>query len=290
MIQFEKEFFDQLHTLKMNLPMYLSIGMNGARKSSAKGSSVEFSDYREYIPGDDIRRIDWNAYGRTDKLYIKQFMEEKEGLFHIFVDTSASMQFGEPSKAERALQITAALSYLILGNLDRLYINEMRENTVVRGKGVTGMAAFPHVLETLSNMQFAGSTMLNKAVMSRSLQPSGVTFLISDFLDGEGVEEAVRYLAYRKQTICFVQILAKEELDITYEGTCNLQDMESGDKVKITMSKATIRQYMDSLAALQEELGKLARRYGAYYISVRSDTPLVETMLEGFRGILSGKR
>ena len=290
MIQFEKEFFDQLHTLKMNLPMYLSTGMNGARKSSAKGSSVEFSDYREYIPGDDIRRIDWNAYGRTDKLYIKQFMEEKEGLFHIFVDTSASMQFGEPSKAERALQITAALSYLILGNLDRLYINEMRENTVVRGKGVTGMAALSHVLETLSNMQFAGSTMLNKAVMSRPLQPGGVTFLISDFLDGEGVEEAVRYLAYRKQTICFVQILAKEELDITYEGTCNLQDMESGDKVKITMSKATIRQYMDSLAALQEELGKLARRYGAYYISVRSDTPLVETMLEGFRGILSGKR
>lgn len=290
MIQFEKEFFDQLHTLKMNLPMYLSTGMNGARKSSAKGSSVEFSDYREYIPGDDIRRIDWNAYGRTDKLYIKQFMEEKEGLFHIFVDTSASMQFGEPSKAERALQITAALSYLILGNLDRLYINEMRENTVVRGKGVTGMAAFSYVLETLSNMQFAGSTMLNKAVMSRPLQPGGVTFLISDFLDGEGVEEAVRYLAYRKQTICFVQILAKEELDITYEGICNLQDMESGDKVKITMSKATIRQYMDSLGALQEELGKLARRYGAYYISVRSDTPLVETMLEGFRGILSGKR
>lgn len=290
MIQFEKEFFDQLHTLKMNLPMYLSTGMNGARKSSAKGSSVEFSDYREYIPGDDIRRIDWNAYGRTDKLYIKQFMEEKEGLFHIFVDTSASMQFGEPSKAERALQITAALSYLILGNLDRLYINEMRENTVVRGKGVTGMAAFSHVLEILSNMQFAGSTMLNKAVMSRPLQPGGVTFLISDFLDGEGVEEAVRYLAYRKQTICFVQILAKEELDITYEGTCNLQDMESGDKVKITMSKATIRQYMDSLAALQEGLGKLARRYGAYYISVRSDTPLVETMLEGFHGILSGNR
>lgn len=290
MIVFEKEFFDQLHTLKMNLPMHLSNGMSGIRKSSAKGSSVEFSDYREYIPGDDIRRIDWNAYGRTDKLYIKQFMEEKEGSFHIFVDTSTSMQFGEHSKADMALQITAALSYIILGNLDRLYINELRENAAIRGKGITGMAAFPHVLETLKNMQFSGRTMLNQSVMSRPLQSGGVSFLISDFLDDKGIEEAVRYLAYRKQTICLVQILAKEEVEIAYEGTCNLLDMESGEKIKITMSKATIRQYEETLTKLQKNLEQLARRYGAYYICVRSDRPLVETMLGSFRGILSGKR
>ena len=76
----------------------MSYGMSGGRKSSAKGSSVEFSDYREYIPGDDIRRIDWSAYGRLDRLYIKQFMEEKEGVFQIFVDASKSMAFGEPPK------------------------------------------------------------------------------------------------------------------------------------------------------------------------------------------------
>ena len=72
-------FFEKLNTLKIGLSMRLSEGMSGIRKSSAKGNSVEFSDFREYIPGDDIRRIDWNAYGRTDKLYIKQFMEEKRG-------------------------------------------------------------------------------------------------------------------------------------------------------------------------------------------------------------------
>ena len=99
---FDQEFFKKLNTLKMNLPMQLNQGMSGIRKSSAKGSSVEFSDFREYMLGDDIRRIDWNAYGRTDKLYIKQFMEEKEGIFQIFLDTSKSMVFGQVTKARTA--------------------------------------------------------------------------------------------------------------------------------------------------------------------------------------------
>ena len=116
---FDGEFFEKLNTLKMSLDMRLSQGLSGARKSSAKGVSVEFSDFREYVLGDDIRRIDWNAYGRSDKLYIKQFMEEKEGIFQIFVDTSRSMSFGEIPKAKMALQTAGALSYIILNNLDR---------------------------------------------------------------------------------------------------------------------------------------------------------------------------
>ena len=83
---FDSEFFSKLNTMKMITRMRLNAGMGGQRKSSAKGNSVEFSDFREYIPGDDIRRIDWNVYGRMDKLFIKEFMEEKEGLFHVIVD------------------------------------------------------------------------------------------------------------------------------------------------------------------------------------------------------------
>ena len=111
---FDNAFFKKLNTLKMSLNMQLSQGMSGVRKSSAKGSSVEFSDFREYMLGDDIRRIDWNAYGRTDKLYIKQFMEEKEGIFRIFIDTSRSMCFGEASKSTMALQTAGELSYICL--------------------------------------------------------------------------------------------------------------------------------------------------------------------------------
>ena len=96
---FDQDFFDKLNHLAIAMNAYMTHGTGGGRKSNAKGSSVEFSDYREYIPGDDIRRIDWGAYGRLDKLYIKRFMEEKEGIFHIFIDTSKSMSFRRNRKS-----------------------------------------------------------------------------------------------------------------------------------------------------------------------------------------------
>ena len=91
---FDKDFFQKLGKINLAMNMRLDQGQSGQRKSTAKGSSVEFSDFREYILGDDIRRIDWNAYGRLNKLFIKQFMEEKEAFYHIFLDSSASMDYG----------------------------------------------------------------------------------------------------------------------------------------------------------------------------------------------------
>lgn len=288
-VLFDKEFFNKLNTLKMSLKMQLSQGMSGIRKSSAKGSSVEFSDFREYMLGDDIRRIDWNAYGRTDKLYIKQFMEEKEGIFNIFVDTSKSMEFGIHKKSTMSLQIAAALSYIILGNLDRVYINEMKENSLTRGKGVTGGAAFPHILKELERMSFDGGTGLSQSILKRPVQNGGVSFIISDFLDEQGIEPAMQYLAYKKQTIVLVQILSKEEMDVDYEGTVNMLDSESGERIKITMSNAVIKQYKKNLENMREELQIMARKFGAEYVFVRSDETLVHAMLQGLHGVLKGK-
>ena len=283
---FDKGFFDKLNTLKMSLNMRLSQGMSGIRKSSAKGSSVEFSDFREYMLGDDIRRIDWNAYGRKDKLYIKQFMEEKEGIFQIFIDTSRSMCFGEKPKSTMALQIAGALSYIVLNNLDRVYINEMKENSLTKGKGVTGGAAFSHVLNDLNRMVFDGKTTLNKTILSRPVQVGGVSIIISDFMDENGMEEALKYLAYRKQTIVLIQVLAKEEVEVNYEGTLNILDMETDRRVTITMSNATIKKYREQLADMQMKLENLSRKYGAKYISIRTDESLVNAMLHGFSGLL----
>lgn len=283
---FDKGFFEKLNTLKMSLNMRLSQGMSGIRKSSARGSSVEFSDFREYMLGDDIRRIDWNAYGRTDKLYIKQFMEEKEGIFQIFIDTSRSMCFGEVPKSKMALQVAGALSYIILNNLDRVYINEMKENFLTRGKGVTGGAAFSHVLNDLNRITFDGKTTLNKTILSRQVRPGGVSVIISDFLDREGIEDAMKYLAFKKQAVVLIQILSREEMAVNYEGTLNILDMETDERVKITMSNATIKKYKEQVEDLQSQLQRLAEKYGAHYIFIRSDGDLIYEMLHGFSGIM----
>lgn len=286
---FDNGFFEKLNTLKIGLTMLLSEGMSGIRKSSAKGNSVEFSDFREYIPGDDIRRIDWNAYGRTDKLYIKQFMEEKEGIYNLFLDTSQSMRFGTPGKYKMALQIAGALSYIILNNLDRVSLNEMKENSLVKGKGVTGKRAFPFLLEELSQMEFAGATTLSQAILSRPVQRGGTSIIISDFLDASGIEDAIKYLAYRKQTIVLIQILAPEEERIDYEGTLHLVDMETGQKVKITMTNAAIREYGKRLETWKGDLKIMAMKYGVSYVYLRSDESLQAAMLHGLNGVMAAK-
>jgi uncharacterized protein (DUF58 family) len=286
---FDKEFFEKINTLKLSLSMKLTAGMSGARKSTAKGSSVEFSDFREYMPGDDIRRIDWNVYGRTDKLYIKQFMEEKEGIFNIFIDTSKSMDFGQKNKFDCARQVAGALSYIILNNLDRVYINDIKENSLNTGKGLTGAAAFPRILNELERMNCTGKTSLSHTIRMRKLTSGGASIIISDFLDREGIEDAMKYLAFKKQKIILVQIMAFEEENISYEGTVNILDSETDDRVKITMSNAVIKKYGESLSGLKMNLKKIARKYGADYVYVRSDDSLTNIMLHGFSRIISGK-
>ena len=145
---FDSEFFNRLNRMKMMTKMRLNVGMGGQRKSTAKGSSVEFSDFREYIPGDDIRRIDWNVYGRMDKLFVKQFMEEKEGLFHVMVDCSKSMDFGEKKKSIFARQIAGMISYMVLSNLDRVYLTALHNKKADTTKGMTGRQAFSKILKS----------------------------------------------------------------------------------------------------------------------------------------------
>ena len=184
---FDSDFFSRLNRMKMMSRMRLNAGMGGQRKSSAKGNSVEFSDFREYIPGDDIRRIDWNVYGRMDKLFIKEFMEEKEGLFHILIDCSKSMDFGEKNKFNQARRIAGMIAYMVLGNLDRVTITSLHGAKTSTTKGMTGRQAFPKILTELEAMKCYGTTSLCKAVKTIPFKHRGTVILISDFLqEAEG--------------------------------------------------------------------------------------------------------
>lgn len=277
---FDQSFFTKLNQLAIAMNTHMTHGMGGGRKSNAKGTSVEFSDYREYIPGDDIRRIDWGAYGRLDKLYIKRFMEEKEGIFQIFIDTSNSMSFGEPKKSRTALQLAGALAYLVLNNLDRVYVSEMQESTLTQGKGRAGKQAFRQIMQELEAVEFDGRTNLNKAIMSRQYQGSGVSIVISDFLDEKGIEEAVKYLRYKKQQVILIQVLARQEVDIEGDGVVNLLDMETGEEVRLSLNRTTIEQYNQALQHMTERMSALARKYEMTFIRMIADEPLEKFLFD----------
>ncbi|MBQ4044942.1 MAG: DUF58 domain-containing protein [Lachnospiraceae bacterium] len=277
---FDEAFFQKLSRLKLAMNLRLDRGMSGSRKSSAKGASVEFSDFREYLPGDDIRRIDWNVYGRLGKLYVKEFMEEQEARYRIMIDSSRSMDFGQAKKSVMALQVAAAFTWLVLSQLDRAELYTMADGRLDRKSSSVSRGSFQNALRALEGIEFTGGTAIDQAVRACNIQGKGITILISDFLDPGGAAEAVRYLTYKKQDILLVQILAREEVEILQEGTVAFKDLETGEEVRVTMTGQTIRMYEDRLQEHCQSLESLAARYGCRYLRILSDEPLEKAVFE----------
>ncbi|MDE7423507.1 MAG: DUF58 domain-containing protein [Lachnospiraceae bacterium] len=280
---FDGAFFSKLATLRMSSKMKMTAGMSGGRKSSMKGNSVEFSDFREYILGDDIRKIDWNAYGRMDRLFIKLFQEEKEGVFRIFVDGSKSMDYGEKKKSILARRIAGMLSYIVLNNLDRVYLTKLGDGALQPGKGMTGRQSFQKILLALENMTFEGNSSLYEGIQKCKISGHGITILISDFFNEEELEPMLRYLVYQKQEIILIHTLAAEEIDPDLEGHLNLIDMESRKDLRVSMSGSVLKKYQKTLHAFQERLIELSRKYQAHYMFVSTEDALDKFIFEGIR-------
>ena len=215
-MKLDAAFFDTFSRLRLSMGYKASMNLSGNRKSVQKGSSTEFSDFREYMPGDDIRRIDWNAYGRLDRFYIKEYMEEKEAVVSVLIDTSASMNYGENQKSDLACMLAASMAYLGLGSLDRVIIYDVqRMDAPFVANG--GKRAFPRLTEWLDQRTFDGSADIAEAVKKLPAKGFGVTIIISDFLQedfvnqaGETAEKILRCLVYRKQKAVLLHVLAGE--------------------------------------------------------------------------------
>lgn len=269
----DAKFYDTLSRLTLRMSHKSSLNMSGNRKSVQKGISAEFSDFREYMPGDDIRRMDWNVYARLDKLYIREYMEEKEAVVSVLVDTSASMDYGTDSKSELAKDLAAVVGFLALNNMDRLILYDMRD--MGRGLSVNGgKNAFPKVLHWLERLEFAGEADMLAAARRVRYRGPGVTVIISDFLHADmldetaaGYEKLLQYLNFCKQRPVILHTMAAEELRITLEGALNLIDSETEDKLRLTVDAAAIDSYERELNRLIGRMKKgCSAGSGAYVL------------------------
>jgi uncharacterized protein (DUF58 family) len=275
---FDRRYYDRLGRLRLAIEKKSNASMQGGRKSSRKGNSAEFSDFREYMPGDDIRSIDWNAYARLDRLYIKEFMEEKESTITFILDFSRSMEYGEKKKSELASELTAALSYIALLNQDRVMVMDAA-NPARRFFASGGKAGFRNLERFLESTAGSEPADLFAAVKSLDKMQAGLTIVISDFMSEDFIHlddkipqselplvKMIRYLKFRKQSVVLLHVLAKEELDIELVGTYNLIDMENeDDKIKVTMDRRNIMEYKKRLEAFTGELSQTCKRFGASY-------------------------
>ena len=241
--------------------------MKGERRSRRKGQSVEFADFRNYVPGDDLRFIDWNTYARLDKLFLKLFLEEEDLHFYTLIDVSPSMNFGSPSKALYARQLAAALGYIGLCRADRVKIEPLDGAKTSTAPVLRGRKSLYRMLEYVQNMQSTVEVPLAEAIKSFCLRNTGkgILVLVTDLMDKGGYEEALKYVVARDLDIYLIHVLSQEEIDPDIKGDLKLVDCEDGDIAEITVSRRLIDRYKQTLATFIEQAREFCSRRGIVY-------------------------
>ncbi len=257
-------FLNRLDTLSLAMRGRAQGGAGGSRRSRQTGSSAEFSDYREYIPGDDIRRLDWNAYARFDRLFLKLFMEEQESLVTVLLDASASMG----AKWASARSAAEAVGYLALTGGDRLCVHVLKNGRALRSPQLSGRAAFPRLTGFLDGCAPDGTEdSLTAAVKHTEGLKKGLCFLITDGYAEDALKEALDYLRYLKQETAVIHVLSGEELRPGYEGAVRLTDSESGEKLDLLADRSALDAYHDALEDFLKQIrGNCATREAPYML------------------------
>ena len=271
---FDSDFLKKLEQLVISTKITLADGASGNRKSRAKGSSVEFSDYREYSIGDDFKRIDWNAYGRFEKLFIKLFMEEREAPIHIFLDNSKSMDWGEPNKSIASRRLAAALSYISLCSYDRVSLVCMN-NVVDKFKSdLRGKNSFSQILNLMDNLEYKGTTDIFNTVSKYNLKSGkGISIVISDFFTKGNLLDMINYLQFKKQEVYICHILAPQEVEPEIGMSLRLIDIESGEFRDVTSSPALVKTYKKVYKKFITNIEDICKGRGVNYMFMESSVP-----------------
>lgn len=268
----DKDFFRKLDRLMISTRRLVKGSGGGMRRSRGKGSSIEFSDYKEYTAGDDFRYIDWNAYARFDRLFIKLFMEEQETMVTVFLDTSKSMDFGEPNKGALAKDLAAILSYIALSGLDRLTIAKLYGESIDRSSVFSGKQSFFRAYEYIDDIEFKGGTYISRAIKDAHFLNSkgGISILISDLFSKDDYREGIDYLLYKNQDVVVINILSLQEVDPSLEGSIQLIDSEDRSRLSIVANSSILRSYRKNVEEFLNDNREYCHSRGVHYIHLVS--------------------
>ena len=273
----------------------------GERRSRARGQSVEFADYRPYVHGDDFRYLDWNLFGRLERLFLKLYEEERELPVRIFLDASESMSFGEPRKFDFARQVAAAVGYVALSGFDRVSVIPFPAPAAADGvvptgrlgelaargalRSVRGKKSTIQFFQNLGALTAGGPANLNEALRRGALEArqAGLAVVLSDFLDPAGYEPGLTALVGRGFQVDLVQILAPDELSPGTFGDLRLVDSETGATQEVTFGRYRMKAYQLTVQNYIQRLREFCQARGINFFTVASNTPLEELLLKQLR-------
>ncbi|HDD24003.1 MAG TPA: DUF58 domain-containing protein [Chloroflexi bacterium] len=267
----------------------------GERRSTRRGSSVEFADYRDYTQGDDLRRVDWNIYARLERPYVKLFEEEEDLAVHLLLDGSASMDWGgsseqedgaEQNKWRYARQLAAAIGYVALLSGDRLTISTLRSSSIqarfgpVRGQGHT-----LRMFEWLEMQAAHGATDLNAALRTYAITGgrAGLVMVLSDLFSPSGYADGLTALAAHGHEVVVMHLLSPDEISPPLGGDLRLLDVETGDSQEVTIDGGMRTLYHRRVEAWREEIRRLCRSRDMHYLPLVTDCPFDRVVLYDLR-------
>src|SRR5438876_9880989 len=283
----DADTLQRLDTLALITRKSMATGRPGRRRSPLAGSSMEFSDYRRYTPGDDFRRIDWRAYARLERLFLRVFEAEENLTVTVLVDCSDSMHHGKPAKAPLATALAAALSYVALKCEDRVIIGALTDRLAAYRKAGSGKNATWSIGEFLNRLPRSGATDLNRALydLGRIVSSPGLTIVISDFLAPGGYQTGIQALRQLRQEVALLQILAPDELEPAIQGDWELQHSEGAGNVDVSASPGVLQAYRQRVALFTQELASFAHSYAMTYTLIPSDTAIIDVVQRLLRQI-----
>ena len=277
----------QLRQFSIRSPRSFHGAFKGNRRSLDRGVGIEFTDYRPYEIGDDLRDVDWNVYARSDRLFLKQFNADKNLQISVLVDNSRSMDFGNPTKLNAAKQISAGLSSIALANFDLIAIYTLSDQLRQIFSFIAGDRSFHKVETALSSIEIGETTDLNTNVrrFASLNRKSGIVFLISDFLDPSSYKNSLKYLVSRNFEVYVIHVISEEELNPQFSGDLRLEDVETGRTKEITVTDQVMEDYKKRFSDFCYQFAQFCLNRGITYIRCHNQNTMDRFFLNDLRQV-----
>ncbi|MDR1963003.1 MAG: DUF58 domain-containing protein [Planctomycetaceae bacterium] len=283
---FDSEFMKKLEYLSLISRRIFRGQLLAQKRTRQMGGGVEFADHRDYVLGDDLRYLDWNVYARLGSELIKRFEEEEDLHVYFFLDCSQSMSMGHPNKFDYARQITAALAYIALADLDRISVVAFAGQIYDIFPLIRGKQHILSLLRFLESLQTVGETTDLLASVNEFLhrkQRTGLAVVISDLFDPAGFQKAIDTLRYRRFEPNVIQVHDELEASPKLLGDLQLLDIETGFVRNVTISESVLRRYKQKFAGFLDSVKKYCTGHGFSCTISTTAVPFDEMILRMMR-------
>lgn len=285
----DEQFLQQIELFSLSVKDNVAGLFGGNHKSKKFGSSCEFADYRDYIEGDDITKIDWNLYGKFEKMYLKLYLDERQMQTKIYIDTSGSMSYF--NKGDYALRLASTLAYLSVNEMDKVNLYALKDNFAEPIlENLVGKDSYMNSISRLNEVEFVAENDITNGIMRSNVgYGDGRSIIISDFLSESKYQDAIDYLRSKRRDVLCIQVLSEEEMHPSLRGKTVIHDGEDDNKTyKNNITRDVIQAYQKAVEFVTKRIENFCLSRECDYLLVSTKDSMKEIFLNKMvqRGII----